>query len=117
MPGVTNQIQAKMGKGPIITLIDGGLIGHKGLRDFVVEVAEELNIPYQFDVTPGGATDAAKMHLAHDGAPAMSVGIASRYIHSHTSMIHRDDYENTVKLMTEVVKRLNKETVHKITFE
>ena len=47
----------------------------------------------------------------------MSVGIASRYIHSHTSMIHRDDYENTVKLMTEVVKRLNKETVHKITFE
>ena len=32
VPGVTNQIQAKMGKGPIITLIDGGLIGHKGLR-------------------------------------------------------------------------------------
>ena len=117
VPGVTNQIQAKMGKGPIITLIDGGLVGHKALRDFVIEVAEELNIPYQFDVTPGGATDAAKMHLAHDGAPAMSVGIASRYIHSHTSMIHRDDYENTVKLMTEVVKRLDKETVHKITFE
>ena len=117
VPGVTNQIQAKMGKGPIITLIDGGLVGHKGLRDFVVSVADELNIPYQFDITPGGATDAAKMHLAHDGAPAMSVGIASRYIHSHTSMIHRDDYENTVKLMTEVVKRLNKETVHKITFE
>ena len=40
----------------------------------MIEVAEELNIPYQFDVTPGGATDAAKMHLAHDGAPAMSVG-------------------------------------------
>jgi len=117
VPGVTNQIQAKMGKGPIITLIDGGLIGHKGLRDFVVNVAEELNIPYQFDVTPGGATDAAKMHLVHDGAPAMSVGIASRYIHSHTSMIHRDDYENTVKLLTEVVRRLDKEAVHKITFE
>ena len=117
VPGVTNQIQAKMGKGPIITLIDGGLVGHKGLRDFVVSVADELNIPYQFDITPGGATDAAKMHLAHDGAPAMSVGIASRYIHSHTSMIHRDDYENTVKLMTEVVRRLDQETVNKITFE
>ena len=40
-----------------------------------------------------------------------------RYIHSHTSMIHRDDYENTVKLMTEVVRRLDQETVNKITFE
>ena len=114
MPGVGNQIQAKMGKGPIITLIDGGLVGHRALREFVVEVADELNIPYQFDVLMGGATDAAKMHLAHDGAPSMSVGIPSRYIHSHTSMIHRDDYENTVKLMTEVVKRLDKETVQKI---
>ena len=117
VPGVTNQIQEKKGKGPIITLIDSGLIGHKGLRDFVVNVAEKLNIPYQFDVTPGGATDAVKNHLVHDGAPAMSVGIASRYIHSHTSMIHRDDYENTVKLLTEVVRRLDKEAVHKITFE
>ena len=117
VPGVTNQIQEKKGNGPIITLIDGGLIGHKGLRDFVVNVAEKLNIPYQFDVTPGGATDAVKIHLVHDGAPAISVGIASRYIHSHTSMIHRDDYENTVKLLTEVVRRLEKEAVHKITFE
>lgn len=117
VPGVTNQIEAKLGKGPIITLIDGGLVGHKALRDFVVNVAEELNIPYQFDIIPGGATDASKMHLTHNGAPAMSVGIASRYIHSHTSIIHRDDYENTVKLLTEVVKRLNKEAVHQITVE
>ena len=117
VPGVTNQIQAKMGKGPIITLIDGGLVGHKALRDFVIEVAEELNIPYQFDVTPGGATDAAKMHLVHDWSTSYVCWNCITLHPSHTSMIHRDDYENTVKLMTEVVKRLDKETVHKITFE
>ncbi|HAX72711.1 MAG TPA: peptidase M28 [Firmicutes bacterium] len=118
VPGVSpNQVQAKMGKGPIITLMDAGLIGHKGLRDFVVSVADELNIPYQFDTMPGGGTDAGAMHLAHDGAPAMSVGVASRYIHSHTSMIHRDDYENAVKLLVEVIKRLDADTVNKITFE
>jgi len=114
MPGVTNEIQAKMGKGPIITLADAGLVGHRALREFVTEVADELKIPYQFDVLMVGATDAAKMHVAHDGAPSMSVGIPSRYIHSHTSMIHRDDYENTVLLMTELVKRLDKETVERI---
>ena len=117
MPGVSNRIQAKMGKGPIITLIDGGLVGHKALRDFVVDVADELEIPYQFDILMAGGTDASKMHLAHDGAPAMSVGIPSRYIHSHTSMIHRDDYENTVRLMTELLKRLDKKTVQQIVLD
>ena len=95
-------------------LLDAGLIGHQGLRNFVVEVADELKIPYQFDLMTGGATDAAKMHLTHDGAPAMSFGIPSRYIHSHTSMIHRDDYENAIKLMTEIIKRLDQETLIKI---
>ena len=110
-------IQSKMGKGPIIHLMDGGTIGHRGLRDFVVEIAEELEIPYQLDILMGGGTDAARMHMAHDGAPSMSLGIPSRYIHSHTSMIHRDDYENTVRLMTEVVKRFDKEVLNRIVFD
>ncbi|MGL4336562.1 MAG: M42 family metallopeptidase [Turicibacter sp.] len=118
VPGVgANSVQAKMGKGPIITLMDAGLVGHKGLRDFVISVADELNIPYQFDTMPGGGTDAGPMHLAHEGCPAMSIGIASRYIHSHTSMIHRDDYDYAVKLLVEVTKRLDQETVNKIIFE
>ena len=32
-------------------------------------------------------------------------------------MIHRDDYDYTVKLMTEVMKRLNTETVHEIVMD
>ena len=31
-------------------------------------------------------------------------------------MLHRDDYENAVKLIVEVIKRLDKEAVHNITF-
>ena len=112
VPGVTpNQAQAKMGAGPILYLMDAGLVGHRGLREFVVNIAEELNIPVQFETLPGGGTDAGAMHVTNAGAPALSIGIASRYIHSHTSMIHRDDYDYTVKLMTEVIKRLNAEAV------
>ena len=118
VPGVTPiQAQAKMGKGPILYLMDAGLVGHKGLRQFVVNIAEELEIPVQFETLPGGGTDAGAMHLTNAGAPALSIGIASRYIHSHTSMIHRDDYDYTVKLMTEVMKRLNTETVHEIVMD
>lgn len=107
----------ELGKGPQIHLLDAGTIGHKGLREFVCKVADELEIPYQVTFLKGGGTDASQMHLAHDGAPSISVGIASRYIHSHTSMIHRKDYENTVKLIVEVIKRLDKKTVEGIIYE
>ena len=65
------------------------MIGHRGLREFVVGVAEELGIPYQIDYLKRGGTDAGQMHLAHDGAPGMAVCIPARYIHSHTSVISK----------------------------
>ena len=99
---------------PLILLKDGALLGHRGLREFVLEVCEKHNIPYQIDYLASGGTDAGAMHLAHSGAPAMSLCIPSRYIHSHTSMISKSDYENAIKLLTEVIKALDKEAYEKI---
>lgn len=117
-PGISEkEAMSKMGKGPQIILYDASLVSHKGLRDFITDVADELNIPYQFDAIPGGGTDAGSIHLAHTGVPSIAITIATRYIHSHAAMLHRDDFENTVSLMVEVIKRLDRETVNKITFE
>lgn len=115
VPGTDNS--AKLGAGPQILLYDGALIGHVGLREFIVGIAEELKIPYQFDYLKRGGTDAGAMHLVHDGAPAMSLCIPSRYIHSHTSIIHKDDFDNTVKLLVEVIKRLDNATCYQITYK
>lgn len=117
-PGVTEkEALGKMGKGPQIVIYDASMVSHKGLRDFVTNVADELNIPYQFESIPGGGTDAGSIHLTANGVPSLAITIATRYIHSHAAMLHRDDYENAVKLITEVIKRLDRETVNKITFE
>lgn len=115
VPGTDNS--AKLGAGPQILLYDGALIGHVGLREFIVGIADELKIPYQFDYLKRGGTDAGAMHLVHDGAPAMSLCIPSRYIHSHTSIIHKDDFDNTVKLLVEVIKRLDNATCYQITYK
>lgn len=116
-PGITEkEALGKMGKGPQIILYDASMVSHKGLRDFVVEVAEEAGIPYQFDTMPGGGTDSGSIHLTAGGVPSLSITIATRYIHTHAAMLHRDDFENTVKLLTEVIKRLDKETVEKIIY-
>ena len=57
------------------------------------------------------------IHISGNGVPSLAICIPTRYIHSHAGILHRDDYENTVKLIIEVIKKLDRETVNKITFE
>jgi putative aminopeptidase FrvX len=117
-PGVTEkEAMGKMGKGPQIILYDASMVSHKGLRDFVTDVADELDIPYQFDAMAGGGTDSGEIHKSANGVPTLSVTIATRYIHSHAAMLHRDDYENAVKLLGEVILRLDRNMVNTITFD
>ncbi|WP_419884239.1 M42 family metallopeptidase [Peribacillus sp. B-H-3] len=117
-PGISErEALSKMGKGPQIVIYDASMVSHKGLRELVTDTADELNIPYQYESIPGGGTDAGSIHLTANGVPALAITIATRYIHSHAAMLHRDDYENAVKLIVEVIKRLDRETVDKIIYE
>ncbi|MFF2175051.1 M42 family metallopeptidase [Lysinibacillus sp. NPDC058147] len=117
-PGVTaKESTSKMGAGPQIVVYDASMVSHRGLREFVLDVADEHNIPYQFEAMAGGGTDAGSIHVTANGIPALSIGIATRYIHSHAGILHRDDYDNAVKLMVEVIKKLDRDAVNKIIFD
>ncbi|PWA12312.1 peptidase M28 [Pueribacillus theae] len=116
-PGVTSkEALSKIGKGPQIIMYDASMVAHKDLRDFVTDVADKENIPYQMDFVPGGGTDSGSIHLTAKGVPALSITIATRYIHTHAAILHRDDFENAVKLIVEVIKRLDREKVNEIIF-
>ena len=93
---------------------DGSAIAHFGLRRFVIEVAEELNIPLQFAALLGGGTDAGEMHLFGAGVPSLTLGVPVRYIHTHTGYMHLDDYDNLVKLLEGIVQRLDWDAVREI---
>ncbi|MCF7930849.1 MAG: M42 family metallopeptidase [Acholeplasmataceae bacterium] len=103
-----------LGKGPQILLYDSGLVPNQTLRRLAVETAIEENIPYQEGIINVGRTDAGHMHLAHQGAAGLSICIPTRYLHSHTSIIHLDDYENTVKLVLSIIKKLDQKMVDQI---
>ncbi len=116
-PGISNKdADSKIGDGPQIILYDASMVSHKGLRDFVVEKAEVNNIPYQYSTMAGGGTDSGSIHLTANGVPALSITVATRYIHTHAAILHRDDFDHTVQLIVEVIKGLDKETVKNITF-
>ena len=114
-PGISDKdADSKLGEGPQIILYDASMISHKGLRDFVIETAEENNIPFQYASMAGGGTDSGAIHISHDGVPSLSITIATRYIHSHAAILHRDDFENAVKLLVEVIKKLDNKKLEQI---
>ena len=115
MPGVNpDQAQGKLGKGPVVLLYDSTMIPHVGLRDLVVDTAKAEGIPLQFDIMPGGGTDAGRMHIFSAGVPSLVVGVPVRYIHTDASIMHRDDFDSAARLLVAVVKRLDAEMVQQL---
>ena len=102
-----NEAESALGKGAQIVFFDASMIAHTNLRNFIVDVAEECKIPYQPTFMSSGGTDAGQMHLSNNGIPSIALTIPVRYLHSHTSIIHEEDYTNLIRLITEVVTRLD----------
>jgi len=116
VPGIKGEdSDVALGKGPSLMVYDARMIPNIKLRDLVIETAKELDIPLQFSTMPGGATDGAIIHMHGTGVPAVVIGVPSRHIHSHSSIIHRNDYDQTVQLVIALVARLDAKTVADLT--
>lgn len=111
VPEITpREAQSKLGKGPTIITFDRSMIPNQKLKEFVIQVAEEAKIPYQLTVVRGG-TDAGRLHLYKEGRPSIVLGIPTRHIHSHVGVVHKEDVENAVRLIIELLKRMDEKTV------
>ncbi len=116
VPGVDPvKAPAKMGKGPSILTYDRTMIPNPRFRDFVIKTAEELKIPYQLSLVPGGGTDAGVIHLTEMGCPSIVIGIPTRHIHAHNGIIDLKDIKNAIKLIIEIIKKLDEKTVESFT--
>lgn len=109
--------ETELGKGPCLMVYDSSMVGHVGLRQYTESICKELEIPYQLSYLKAGGTDAGKIHTTAAGCPSIAICLPCRYLHSHTSIIHEDDYQNAVKIVCELIKRLDQQTVNQITFE
>jgi endoglucanase len=116
VPGIKpEESEIRLGGGPSLLVYDARMIPNLKLRDLVVTTAEELGIPLQFSAMLGGATDGAAIHLHNDGVPTVVIGVPTRHIHSHNSIICRDDYDQALELIVALVKRLDGDTVSALT--
>jgi len=112
-PGLSD-IEPKLGDGPVIVLMDATHIGNKNLKNLAVNMAEKLGLNYKFEIMNKGGTDAGRIHMVGEGIPTLGLAIASRYMHSHNTIIHYEDYKNLIKLLTEMCKNINWDFVNKL---
>jgi endoglucanase len=106
-PGFSPEDTEALGSGPAVLVYDRSMIPNRNLLDLALDVAAEHKIPYHLASVDKGGTDTGKIHMNKAGVPSLVIGVATRYIHSHIGMIHRTDYDNAVRLVTEIIKVLD----------
>ncbi|PKQ37473.1 MAG: hydrolase [Actinobacteria bacterium HGW-Actinobacteria-1] len=98
----------KCGLGPVISR--GANINPR-VFDLLVEAAEAEKIPYQIEGAPRGTgTDANAIQLSRGGKAAALVSVPLRYMHTPTEVLSIEDLENTVKLLSAFMLRLEPDT-------
>ncbi|HDN80727.1 MAG TPA: M42 family peptidase [Chloroflexi bacterium] len=111
-PGIPESETLKIGQGPAIAV---GPNFHPRLQEALVEVAKELEIPYQVEPVPGrSGTDAWSIQVAREGVPTALLSIPLRYMHTPVETLSLKDIERTGYLMASFIARLDEDFLEKI---
>ena len=106
--------KAVLGSGAAICVRDNSFIAHYGLLWHMEKICEEHQIPYTTYVLGYGGTDSGEMSKVGAGSINLTISIPSRHIHSHNSMIHLNDYDAIVALLSEFVKTFDQSVFEKL---
>lgn len=107
------QAFGQLGGGALLRIFDPTMVTHRGLIEYVQDMADTHKIKYQYFVSQGG-TDAGQVHVSGIGVPSAVIGICSRYIHTSTSMVHTDDIDAARELLIKLVEGLDQTTLQTI---
>lgn len=94
----------ELNKGAAIKVKDNSIICHPKIKDLLVNLAKENEIPYQMEVLEFGGTDSGAIHVSREGVPSGVISIPTRYIHSTVEMVSKNDIENCTKLLTKLLE-------------
>jgi putative aminopeptidase FrvX len=96
------------GKGPSLAY---GPAVHNKLLDLIQTAASKNKIPVQLrTVSRSTGTDTDSFAYANDGCPSALISIPLRYMHTTVEMLHKNDVEETIKLMYETLLALTPKT-------
>ncbi|HMT36160.1 MAG TPA: M42 family metallopeptidase [Chitinophagaceae bacterium] len=105
------QGEATCGLGPVLSYAPAV---HRYLLDIILETAKKNKIPHQLQAASRfTGTDTDAFAFSNGGVPSALISLPLRYMHTTVETIHKDDVENCIKLMYEVLLKLTPKTNYK----
>jgi endoglucanase len=103
----TERWSTHLDKGPAISYLQSMYVIDRRLFNVILDSAEKLSIPYQLKGRTVGGTDTTRTARSFYGIPGAVVNVPSRYIHSPTCVMSKEDYKNTALLVRDIVMNEN----------
>ncbi|MEY1556573.1 M42 family metallopeptidase [Yoonia sp. R2331] len=99
-PGIPDKDATTIqGKGFGLHVRDSSFIADRDLVRDIAALAEKHDIPYQRTMLAAGGQDGAAAQQAAAGARAVGIVVGTRYIHTVTEMIHKDDLQAALDIL------------------
>ena len=95
-----------LGKGPVVSFMDGRTIYDKQIFDLAFEIAKENNIKIQTKTKIAGGNDAGAIQKSGAGCRVAAVSLPCRYIHSGSSVVKIGDIEETLRFLPLFLSKL-----------
>lgn len=94
----------KIGNGPVVGYAPAI---HNSLRELITDTAAEKNIPFQRNaLSRVTGTDTDAFAYSNGGVPSALISLPLRYMHTTVEMVHKEDVENTIRLIYETLLKL-----------
>lgn len=98
----------ELGKGTAIKLMDSSAIADYRMVKYLKSVADAKEIKWQNEILTAGGTDtAAIQRMATNGVIGGAISIPTRHIHQVIEMVHKNDVEASIELLSEALKGLD----------
>tara|TARA_Y100000310_G_C20218742_1_gene594770 strand:- start:72 stop:635 length:564 start_codon:yes stop_codon:yes gene_type:complete len=94
-----------LGKGPVIVVKDAEMMTTRCINQWLYDIAKKNKINIQPDVSDVGTTDALNVAVSKGGLPCSVVGVPVRNIHTTTSVVHKQDIKDAIKMIELLLKK------------
>lgn len=99
LPGVEpHKRVCRVGKGPVISLVDSGTLYDRALFEELRDLAEKNAIPWQTKELIAGGNDARTIQRSREGVRVCALSAPVRYLHAPTSVVSLSDCEDILAL-------------------
>lgn len=95
-----------VGKGIAIKYADPSVICDEEVTDAMERCCKENDIPFQREVIDKGGCDASSMNLSNFGVRVGGISVVTRYSHSSSSVVSKEDTEGGIRLCTAFSKHI-----------